>query len=318
MKERLSMNSKNKYENALLSVAEISAKSTIKYLWEKWAVDYTEKLRFGQLADFARLDKERNAVNEIDTLEKRVKNIDEELKITANIMSEMEDVILSLHGNAYKDMQGELQELNAYIEELHEERKKTVKEIGVLYGVLGERLTDGIDLYQIAVCAVWECLPVIKAYARHGYNINNAGGLVVECYTIKKTGEKRYLTLKAYADRAVRKYVNQWRSGTASKTQYIIVGQDEEGNELLLQNSKLETLGGVDSWEEKQAFCEMWSELENILTCGQLDVVKLLLQGKTQQEIAKCLKVKQNTVNDKIKRIREKVKNSNIEVAKKF
>ena len=59
-------------------------------------------------------------------------------------------------------------------------------------------------------------------------------------------------------------------------------------------------------------------ELENILTGGQLDVVKLLLQGKTQQEIAQCLKVKQSTINDKIKRIREKVKNSSIKGAKKF
>lgn len=312
------MNAKNKYEGALLSVAEISAKSTIKYLWEKWAMDYTEKLRFGQLADFARLNRERNAVNEITTLEKRIVNIDEEMKITVAVMSEIEDVVLNLRGNAYKEKQGELQELNAYIEELHEERKKAINEINVLYSVLGERLTDGIDLYNIAVCAVWECLPVIKAYARHGYDVNNAGGLVVDCYTIKRTGEKRYLTLKAYADRAVRKYVNQWRSGTASKTQYIIVGQDEEGNELILQNSKLETMGGVDSWEEKQAFAEMWAELENILTGGQIEVVKLLLQGKTQQEIAKCLKVKQNTVSDKIKRIREKVKNSSIEGAKKF
>ena len=312
------MKTANKYEDALLSVAEISAKATIKYLWEKWSMDYIAKLRYGQLADFARLDRERNAVNEIETLEKRITNIDEEMKITVAVMSEIEDVVLNLHGNAYKEKQSELQELNAYIEELHEERKKTVKEIGVLYGVLGERLTDGIDLYQIAVCAVWECLPVIKAYARHGYDVNNAGGMVVECHTIKRTGEKRYLTLKAYADMAVRKYVNQWRSGTASKTQYIIVGHDEEGNELFLQNSKLETLGGVDSWEEKQAFAEMWAELENILTGGQIEVVKLLLQGRTQQEIAKCLKVNQSTVNDKIKRIREKVKNSSIEVAKKF
>ena len=312
------MNAGNKYEKALLSVAEISAKSTIKYLWEKWAMDYTEKLRYGQLADFARLNREQHAVNEIETLEKRVKNIDEELKITVAVMSEIEDVVLNLQGNEYEEMQGELQDLSSYIESLHRERKKAIKDIDTLYGVLGERLTDGIDLYQIAVCAVWECLPIIKAYARHGHNIENAGGMVVDCHTIKRTGEKRYLTLKAYADRAVRKYVNQWRSGTASKTQYIIVGHDEEGNELLLQNSKLETMGGVDSWEEKQAFAEMWAELENILTGGQLEVVKLLLQGKTQQEIAKCLRVKQNTVSDKIKRIREKVKNSSIGGAKKF
>lgn len=313
------MNTTSKYEKELLKVAEISAKSTIKYLWEKWVVDYTEKLRYGQLADFARLDRERNAVNEIATLEKRVASIDEEMKITRAVISEIEDIILNLQGNAYKEKQGELQELNFYVDTLHKERKATTEEINLLYNVLGERLTDGIDLYQISVVAVWECLPIIKAYARHGkLDVNNVGALVVECYTVKSTGAKKYLTLKAYADRTVRKYVNQWRTGTASKTQYIIVGADEDGNDLLLQNSKLETLGGVDSWEEKQAFFETWGKLEGILTSGQLEVVKLLLQGKTQEEIAKKLGVKQNTISEKIKRIREKVKNSSIEGAKKF
>lgn len=313
------MNTTSKYEKELLKVAEISAKSTIKYLWEKWAMDYTEKLRYGQLADFARLDRERKVVNEIATLEKRVASIDEEMKITRAVISEIEDIILNLQGNAYKEKQGELQELNAYVEILHKERKTTIEEINLLYNVLGERLTDGIDLYQIGVVAVWECLPIVKAYARHGkLDVDNVGALVVECYTVKRTGEKKYLTLKAYADREIRKYINQWRTGTASKTQYIIVGQDEEGNDLLLQNSKLETMGGVDSWEQKQEFLETWGKLEEILTGGQIEVVKLLLQGKTQEEIAKKLGVKQNTISDKIKRIREKVKNSSIEGAKKF
>lgn len=313
------MNTANQYEKGLLKVAEISAKSTIKYLWEKWAMDYTEKLRYGQLADFARLDRERNAVNEIATLEKRVVSIDEEMKITRAVISEIEDIILNLQGNAYKEKQGELRELNSYVETLHKERKATTEEINLLYNVFEERLTDGIDLYQIGVVAVWECLPIIKAYARHGkLDVNNVGALVVECYTVKSTGAKKYLTLKAYADRGIRKYINQWRTGTASKTQYIIVGADEDGNDLLLQDSKLETWGGVDSWEEKQTFFETWGKLEGILTSGQLEVVKLLLQGKTQEEIAKKLGVKQNTISEKIKRIREKVKNSSIEGAKKF
>lgn len=313
------MNTTSKYEKELLKIAEISAKSTIKYLWEKWAVDYTEKLRYGQLADFARLDRERNASNGIANLEKRLASIDEEMKITRAIISSISDIILNLQGSAYKGKQEELQELSAYVGTLHKERKTIVEEINLLYKVLGERLTDGIDLYQIGVVAVWECLPIVKAYARHDkLDVDNMGGLIVECYTVKRTGEKKYLTLKAYADKAIRKYVNQWRSGTASKTQYIIVGQDEDGNDLLLQNSKLETLGGVDSWEEKQAFFETWGKLEGILTSGQLEVVKLLLQGKTQEEIAKKLDVKQNTISEKIKRIREKVKNSSIEGAKKF
>ena len=313
------MNTTSKYEKELLKVAEISAKSTIKYLWEKWAMDYAEQLRYGQLADFKLLDIERNIIDEMGELEKRVKEIDEEMRLVHGTIAELKDAMDSMSKRQYEDARNECLILDDYIESMCEERKRANERINLLYSKMGQCLTDGIDLYQISVVAVWECLPIIKAYARHDkLDVNNIGSLVVECYTIKRTGEKRYLTLKAYADRAIRKYVNQWRSGTASKTQYIIVGQDDEGNELLLQNSKLETLGGVDSWEEKQAFFETWGKLEEILTCGQLEVVKLLLQGKTQEEIAKKLGVKQNTISDKIKRIREKVKNSSIEGAKKF
>lgn len=313
------MNTTSKYEKELLKVAEISAKSTIKYLWEKWAMDYAEKLRYGQLVDFARLDRERNAVNEIATLEKRVASIDEEMKITRAVISEIEDIILNLQGNAYREKQGELRELNSYVEMLHKERKTTIEEINLLYNVLGERLTDGIDLYQISVVAVWECLPIIKAYARHDkLDVDNVGALVVECYTVKRTGERKYLTLKAYADRAIRKYVNQWRSGTASKTQYIIVGQDEEGNDLLLQNSKLETLGKVDTWEQKQEFLETWGKFEKVLTCRQMEIVKLLFAGLNQTQIAKKLHVKQNTISEHMDRIRERILKSDIEGAKKY
>lgn len=313
------MNTTNQYEKGLLKVAEISAKSTIKYLWEKWAMDYTEQLRFGQLADFRLLEIEGNIIDEMGELEKRVTEINEEVKLVYSTIAELKDAMDSMSKRQYEDARNECLILDDYIKSMHAERKRANERINLLYSKMGQCLTDGIDLYQIGVVAVWECLPIIKAYARHGkLDVNNVGALVVECYTVKSTGAKKYLTLKAYADREIRRYINQWRTGTASKTQYIIVGADEDGNDLLLQNSKLETLGGVDSWEEKQAFFETWGKLEGILTSGQLEVVKLLLQGKTQEEIAKKLGVKQNTISEKIKRIREKVKNSSIEGAKKF
>ncbi len=313
------MNTTSRYEKELLKVAEISAKSTIKYLWEKWAMDYTEKLRYGQLADFRLLEIERNIIDETGKLEKRVTEIGEEMKLVYSTIAELKDAMDSMSKGQYEDARNECLILDDYIKSMHEERKRANERINLLYSKMGQCLTDGIDLYQISVVAVWECLPIVKAYARHGkLDVDNVGALVVECYTVKSTGEKRYLTLKAYADRAIRKYINQWRTGTASKTQYIIVGQDEDGNDLLLQNSKLETLGKVDTWEQKQEFLETWGRFEKVLTCRQMEIVKLLFAGLNQTQIAKKLHVKQNTISDYIDRIKDRILKSDIEGAKKY
>lgn len=318
------------YVNELLNLAEISAKSTIKYLYMQSVNEYTREIRFGLLGDVARLERERNTVEEIARLEKTVISIDEEIKITEKTIIEIEDIILDLKGELYEEQRGNLLELNSYVERLHKERKLKVEEISLLYKVLGERLTYGIDLYQVAVVSIWECLPIIKAYARHGkLNVENVGDLVVKCHTIKKTGEKRYITLKGYSDSKIREYINNWKRKkeykdkegkrkTCDIVQYITVGYDDEGNELLLQDKSLVTMGGITSFEELQDYNCLLQSIENVLTEGEKLIVKMLLQGKTQEEIGKKLNLKQNSISDKIKRIRNKISKLDIEVVKKY
>lgn len=318
------------YVNELLNLAEISAKSTIKYLYMQSVNEYTREIRFGLLSDVARLEREKNTVEEIARLEKTVKNIDEEIKITEKTIMEIKDIILDLKEELYEEQRGELLELNSYVETLHKERKLKVEEISLLYKVLGERLTDGIDLYQVAVVSIWECLPIIKAYARHGkLNVENVGDLVVKCHTIKKTGEKRYITLKGYSDSKIREYINNWKRKKEYKdkegkrktqdiVQYITVGYDDEGNELLLQDKSLVTMGGITSFEELQDYNCLLQSIENVLTEGEKLIIKMLLQGKTQEEIGKKLNLKQNSISDKIKRIRNKVSKLDIEGVKKY
>lgn len=318
------------YTNELLNLAEISAKSTIKYLYMQSVNEYTMGIRFGLLSDVARLEREKNTVEEIARLENVVISIDEEIKITEKTITEIEDIILELKGELYEEQRKNLLELNSYVERLHKERKLKVEEISLLYKVLGERLTDGIDLYQVAVVSIWECLPIIKAYARHGkLNVENIGGLIVKCHTIKKTGEKRYITLKGYSDSKIREYINNWKRKkeykdkegkrkTSDIVQYITVGYDDEGNELLLQDKSLVTMGGITSFEELQDYNCLLQSIENVLTEGEKIIVKMLLQGKTQEEIGKKLNLKQNSISDKIKRIRNKVSKLDIEGVKKY
>lgn len=318
------------YVNELLNLAEISAKSTIKYLYMQSVNEYTHSIRFGLLGDVARLEREKNTVEEIATLEKTVKSIDEEVKLTEKTIREIEDIILDLKGELYEEQRENLLELNLYVEILHNERKLKVEEINLLYKVLGERLTDGLDLLQVSVCAIWECMPILKAYARHGkLNVENVGELVVKCHTIKKTGEKRYITLKGYSDTKIREYVNSWKRKKEYKdkdgkrktfdvVQYITLGYDEDGNELLLQSEYLETMGKIDSWEERQDFLVTKEKIESVLSEGEKLIVKMLLQGKTQEEIGKKLNLKQNTISDKIGRIRNKVSKLDIEGVKKY
>lgn len=328
--KRTTNNYQVSYAKELLTVAEISAKSTIKYLYCQSVNDFTRSVRFGLLGDMERLEGEKNVIDEITRNEKRVAEIDEEAKLVSKVIDEIKDIILKLKGELYKEKQKELQELNNYIEGMHKERKKLVERNNLLYRYMGERLTDGIDLYQVAVMAIWECMPILKAHARHGkLDVENVGKTVVKCYTVRKTGEKKYLTLKGYSDKKVREYINKWKAKkeykdkdgkrkTCDIVQYITVGYDDDGNELLLQNSKLETFGGVDSWEEKQDFLTTKEKIENVLSDGELLIVKYLLEGMTQTEIGKKLNLKQNTINDKIRRIRNKVKALDIEGVKKY
>lgn len=328
--KRTTNNYQVSYVNELLTVAEISAKSTIKYLYCQSVNDFTRSIRFGLLGDMDRLQRENNIVEEVAKNEKRVAEIDEEIRLNEKTIKEIKSIILDLKGGEYEKQQRKLQKLNVEIEMLHKQRNELVTRNGMLYKYMGERLTDGIDLYQIAVMAIWECMPILKAYERHNkLDIDNIGKMVVECYTTKKGSEKKYITLKSYSDRKIREYVNKWKRKKEYKDkdgkrklldveQYIIVGYDEDGNELLLQCSALENGGGVDTWEERQDFLFIENEVENALSESELLIVKYLQKGLNQKEIGKKLNLKQNTISDKVNRIRNKIENLGLEEVKKY
>ena len=91
---------------------------------------------------------------------------------------------------------------------------------------------------------------------------------------------------KEYKDR-------EGKRKTCDVVQYITVGYDDEGNELFLQDKALVTMGGITSFEELQDYHCLLQSIENVLTEGEKLIIKMLLQGKTQEEIGKKLNLKQ-------------------------
>lgn len=119
------------------------------------------------------------------------------------------------------------------------------------------------------------------------------------------------ITVRHASAKAVNQYVNQYRSKTALKTQHIIIGTDEDGNELTIQATALETLGGVDSVESKIDFDFLWAKVERLLTVRQCEIVRYILKGYSQKEISIALGVKESTINNHMSQIREKAQESN-------
>lgn len=119
------------------------------------------------------------------------------------------------------------------------------------------------------------------------------------------------ITVRYASAKAVNQYVNQYRNKLALKTQHIITGTDEEGNELTVQATALETLGGVDSVESQIDFSFLWAKVENLLTARQCEIVRYILKGYSQKEISIALGVKESTINNHMAQIREKAQESN-------
>lgn len=124
------------------------------------------------------------------------------------------------------------------------------------------------------------------------------------------------ITLRKAAGRAVNRYINYHRSKIATNTSYIIVGEDEDGNELLVQATAMQTAGGVDSIEDAYDFELLLYKCEQLLTARQMEIIKLTLQGYKQHEIAVKLNVRESTINNHMAQIRERMTAAGVSLKK--
>lgn len=119
--------------------------------------------------------------------------------------------------------------------------------------------------------------------------------------------EWQEITMRHAVARAVNLYINQYKNKIALTTTHIITGYDEDGHELTIQASALETLGGVDSVESKRDFEILWNKCENILTARQCEILRYILKGYKQSEIALSLGVSESTIANHLAQIRTRM-----------
>ena len=327
-------NNENNTTNIIIATAEtlakISACATLKLLVLKWEDEKLVELRNGLQKDFTTLKRQATATEQITAHEKAIEENNEKINLYNAIIKECNRTIknaLQIPLEILNQAIEERERATAKIEQLQAENKQHRDRLLDLYPVLDIALTDGIDLYQIAFGSIWEDLTTngniqtainntIAQYQDLLYltdeqktalitnilsNIKDITTLSVPYKT--KDGSKDY-TAKTKSDKAIRDYLNGYRSGTAYKTDYIIVGYDKNGNELTIQNNALQTAGGVDSVEEKMAFNSIITALN--LTDSEKRLLKMLLQGKTEKQIATAFQVSQQAIHKRIVKLREK------------
>ena len=92
--------------------------------------------------------------------------------------------------------------------------------------------------------------------------------------------------------------------------------EDEDGNELLVQATAMQTAGGVDSVEDAYDFELLLYKCEQLLTARQMEIIKLVLQGYKQSEIAIKLHVRESTINNHMAQIRERMTAAGVSLKK--
>ena len=136
---------------------------------------------------------------------------------------------------------------------------------------------------------------------------NALRGVIVYRLPYKTKEGYREYTLKKWGDRAIQKRINAMRSGIASKTVFLVIGYDDEGNELYIKADAMTTAGGIDSIDRAEEFREFCEGLN--LTADELVICRYLMNDRTQADLAKRFGVNQSTISRRIDKLREKVGN---------
>jgi RNA polymerase sigma factor (sigma-70 family) len=295
-------------------IARISARSTLKTFMDKDGSKIFFQLKNSLEADLRYMDNLPALVQSItDNENKRSENAYEIEQNEQAIKDARKTLKSTDNYSACLDISDYIDKLQADTEHRKNENKRLKTAIDTAYQKLDYNYSFAMDIYQvayrsilekIALCplADLEYLPTADGVAKA---IDRLKEVIVASVPYKtKDGYKDY-TLKTWADKAIREYINDKRSENASRIQYIITGeQDEEGNDILLVADSLQTAGGVTDIFEQKAFNTLLQDME--LSASQKTVLKMLLQGKTQKDIADRLNISQQAVADRIKALRKK------------
>lgn len=335
-------------ETVIDTLADMASASVLKNLVGKisneTAVSSYGKLydlRNALQIDRATLRKAKYSADRIQVLEMHNEALAEQVK---TIHAEMRILRKRIEGEDDINKRASLEEKYSYavawLEDCKAERKANNEEIDILYKAISDTVQDGQDIKQTAFLAMWEHVETVKEWAKtHNITEDNVlekvGNIVVEreykavripYQGISKGGDiatfykaerdengeivKAWqdVTLRKVGARAANRYINAYRSKAANMTTSIITGYDEDGQELTIQTSRLETLGGVDSVEEKLDFETAWAKIGSVLTARQCEIIKLILAGFNYSDIATKLGVKENTVKTHVFQIREKAR----------
>lgn len=311
-------------------LAEISAKSTVKFLEDKDPSPMIHKLRLNvahdcnylvtmtHIAQDERTEYKRDCLRDEMTLNNR-----EASNIRRDMKREQDEREL-------ERLNDRLAEIESENDMLQFEIKRISDYLTRIQPIISDTLsTNGYDLIDIAKRAILQALQrsanasiilskieIANISYKYAYNddtrnesinnlMDNIKSIIVAKKAFKTKDGCKYYTLKGYADQCIRDYINKSRSGIVSKTNFLTVGYDEQGNEQYIQADALTTAGGITDIFRRDEFREFCENLN--LTDSEKLLARLLMQGKTQQDISNRFGVSQQAIAKRIQKIRDKL-----------
>jgi len=231
--------------------------------------------------------------------------------------------------NVIEAMEARMEAIMQRLPKISKDIKKYREEEDILFNWFDFTYSDSMDLFQTATASLVEDITGNEDLLEACDNISGDMFVEVDGKTTSAffamtdsviVAEEAYKTkagIRAYnliqnANKAVRGVINSNRSGIASKTVNLITGEDEDGNETYIQATALQTLGGIDSIDRAEEFRAFYDSLN--LTETEDIMVRYLMQGKTQSDIAKRLRVSQQAISLRINALRKKIEASENEV----
>ena len=319
------------FEPFVYRLAEISAKSTLKFLEQKEQSNMIHALRLGITRDckyletLSRISEDERTEYKRDCLREEVRLNNREASAIKRRMKKEQDE------NELEKLNWRLAEIEAENDTLNFEIQKISDYLARIQPIISDTLSpNSFDLVNVARWSILYALQFPTANSTKILEILQSWNDIYTTYTLDdfkkkvldevmtatkdiivakkklKTKEGYTLyTLKGFADQMVRNRINRMRSGIASKTNFLITGYDKDGNELYIQADIMTTDGGITDIFRANEFKDFrnrlnLTELENILA-------RLLMEGKTEEQIGKRFGVSHQAIHKRIQKLRDKL-----------